>query len=431
MLDVTGTVQVQELRRQLRYLREHSDFYADKFRAEGLAASDLERIDDLPELPFTVKEELRESQVSSPPLGRHAAVHMNRVTRVHASTGTTGRASWVGLTPNDVRTWTELTARALQTQGLTQSDIVVHASSLALFVGGLPVKDAVEFTGATMVPIGTGASERAVMAFQTLSANVLHSTPSYAVYLADYVRQRYEIEPRQLGVEKIMVGGEPGGGEPAVRQRLEADWGARVTEGLGNADIAPIMFAECPERQGMHFSATGDVLIELVEPGSGQPVPFEEGAEGELVYTSVNRECCPLLRFRSRDHVLVLGTQCACGRSGPRIRCIGRTDDMLIVLGVNVFPTAIRDVVSELHPRTTGAMQILLPHPGPRVDPPLKVVAEYGERATDLANLRSELQGLVRGRLLVSADVELVPPGTLPRSEMKTQLIRRLYEEPR
>jgi phenylacetate-CoA ligase len=428
MLDVTGAVQVEALRPQLRYLHERSAFYRDKFRASGLSLADLGRVDSLSELPFTVKEELRDSQVSSPPLGRHAAVPLSEVVRVHASTGTTGRASWVGLTARDVQTWTQITARALECEGLEPSDVVVHAASLALFVGGLPVKDAVEHVGATLVPIGTGASERAIMAFQTLGCNVLHSTPSYAIYLADYVRERYEIDPRQLGVTKVMVGGEPGGGEPAVRPRIEGDWGARVTEGMGNADVAPIMFAECPERQGMHFTAQGDVLIELIDPVSGETRAFDEGAEGELVYTAVTRECCPLLRFRSRDHVVVLGTECACGRRGPRIRCIGRTDDMLIVLGVNVFPSAVHDLVASLHPQVTGAMQVLLSKPGPRVEPPLRVVVEYGHQATELAELQGELQKLIRGRLLVSAEVELVPPGTLPRSEMKTQLIKRLYE---
>jgi phenylacetate-CoA ligase len=428
MLDVTGAVRTEELRARLRDLHERSDFYRDKLQASGLRPADLDRVADLSELPFTVKEELRDSQVGSPPLGRHAAVPMSEVVRVHASTGTTGRASWVGLTRSDVESWTALTARALATEGLEESDVVVHAASLALFVGGLPVKDAIERIGATLVPIGTGASERAVMAFQTLGCNVLHSTPSYAIYLADYVRQRYEIEPRQLGVAKVMVGGEPGGGEPAVRARIARDWGARVTEGLGSADVAPIMFAECPEGSGMHFTAAGDVAIELVEPATGRGLAFEEGAEGELVYTSLTRECCPLLRFRSRDHVVVLGTGCKCGRQGPRIRCTGRTDDMLIVLGVNVFPSAIQDVVSELHPRTTGAVQVLLSRPGPKVEPPLRVVVEYGRDATDLAALRGDVQSLIRGRLQVSAEIELVPPATLPRSEMKTQLIRRLYE---
>jgi phenylacetate-CoA ligase len=237
------------------------------------------------------------------------------------------------------------------------------------------------------------------------------------------------VDPRELGVRKIMVGGEPGGGEAATRALIEASWGARVTEGMGNADMAPAVFAECPAQAGMHHTAGEHVLVELIDPESGQQLGWEPGVVGEVVYTATDRECCPLLRFRTRDRVEVIGVGCVCGRPGPRIRCVGRTDDMLIVLGVNVFPAAIRDVVSSLHPRTTGAVQVLLARPGPRVEPPLRLVVEHGPGEIDLAVLRASIKRRIRDRLTVSVDVELVPPETLPRSEMKSRLVRRLYEE--
>jgi phenylacetate-CoA ligase len=420
--------QVLKLSRQLGYLRRSSPFYQRKLAAAGLDRLRLRTLSDLARVPFTTKAELRESQLAAPPLGSHAAVHLRDVVRVHSSTGTTGQPSWVGLTRHDVDVWTETVARALGTMGLRADDTMVHGASLGLFVGGLPFKDAAELIGATFVPIGTGASEKAIMALRSLGANALHATPSYALYLAEYVREKYGIDPRDLGVRKVFVGGEPGGGEPATRALIEQSWGARVTEGMGNADMAPVIFAECPLQAGMHHTADDAVLVELIDPETGGQLPWEEGLVGELVYTATDRQCCPLLRFRTGDRVEVLGVGCRCGLPGPRIRCIGRTDDMLIVLGVNVFPAAIRDVVSSLHPRTTGAMQVLLPAPGPRQDPPLRVVAEYGQEATDLAALRGELQQLIRARLTVSADVELVPPDTLPRSEMKSRLTRRLYE---
>lgn len=420
--------QMGKLARQLSYLRRRSPFYQRKLAVAGMERPPVRTLADLGRLPLTTKEELRESQLQDPPLGSHAAADLRSVVRIHSSTGTTGQPSWVGLTRRDAATWTDVVARALATQGLGPDDVVVHGTSLGLFVGGLPIKDAVEKLGATFVPIGTGASEKAVMALRSLGANVLHSTPSYALYLAEYVREKYGIDPRELGVNKVVVGGEPGGGEPATRALIEQGWGARVTEGMGNADMAPIIFAECPAQAGMHHTAGDHVLVELIDPDSGRQQPWEPGLIGELVYTATDRECCPLLRFRTGDRVEVLGVGCACGRLGPRIRCIGRTDDMLIVLGVNVFPSAIRDVVSSLHPETTGAIQVLLPRPGPRVEPPLQVVAEYGQGATDLAALRTTVQSLIRARLTVPAEVELVPPDTLPRSEMKSRLVRRLYE---
>jgi phenylacetate-CoA ligase len=413
-------LQLTKLRRQVAYLADRSLFYRDK-----LAGSDtsIESLEAFARLPFTTKQELRDSQSAAPPLGRHACVGLEEVVRLHASTGTTGRPSWVGVTKNDSEVWTRLTAESFRAQGIRREDVVVHAAGLTLFVGGLPARDALEHLGATFVPIGTGASEKVIAAMQTLGRTVLHSTPSYAVYLAEYAHKQ-GIDPRSLNVRRLTVGGEPGGGEPAVRERIESEWGAPVTEGLGGSETAPIIWGECEHQQGMHLTGGEWVYAELVDPETGEPVAWEAGVEAELVYTALDRECCGLLRFRTRDRVRVLGMDCACGRPGPRIRCVGRTDDMLIVLGVNVFPTAIRDLVAELHPRTTGAMQVVLPEPGPKVAPPLQVVAEHTTDAGDLEELQRRLESSIRGRLSVSARVTLVPPETIPRSEMKTALVR-------
>ena len=346
---------------------------------------------------------------------------MTEVIRLHASTGTTGTPSWVGVTRRDVQAWTEMVARAFRTMGATREDVVIHGSGLNLFVGGLPIQDAFERIGTTVIPIGTGASEKAVQAMNTLGVTALHSTPSYARYLAEYVREKVGRDPREFGLRKVFVGGEPGGGEPAFREHLESEWGARVTEGLGNADMAPVLFGEEPGTGGMRFTGGQHVLVELIDPDSGESIAAEPGVTGELVYTSVDRECCPLVRFRTRDLVRVTARATD---GAPLIRCIGRTDDMLIVLGVNVFPSAIRDVVQALHPRTSGAVQILLPTKGPRVQPPLRVEAEWGEQPGDHEELRGSIESTIRARLSVPASVNLVPPGSIERSEMKSQLTR-------
>ena len=409
------------LRTQLAGLPARSSFYADLFAEHGIGPEDFVSLADIARFPFTEKQMLRESQAAAPPLGRHAGVGMAEVIRVHASTGTTGTPSWVGVTRRDSQAWIEMVARAFRTMGANREDVVVHGSGLTLFVGGLPIRDALERIGSTVVPIGTGASERAVQAMDTLGVTALHSTPSYARYLAEYVREKAGRDPREFGLRKVFVGGEPGGGEPAFRAHLESEWGARVTEGLGNADMAPVLFGEVPGTAGMRFTGGRHVLVELIDPDSGEPIAAEPGVTGELVYTSVDRECCPLVRFRTRDLVRVTGRA---GDGAPLIRCIGRTDDMLIVLGVNVFPSAVRDVVQELHPRTSGAVQILLPSRGPRVDPPLSVEAEWGEHPGDHDDLRGQIESIIRSRLSVPASVTLVPPGTIERSEMKSRLTR-------
>jgi phenylacetate-CoA ligase len=409
------------LRAQLAGLPARSSFYADLFTAHGVAPEAFGSLDDLRKLPFTTKQMLRDSQAEAPPLGRHMGVGMTEVIRVHASTGTTGRPSWVGVTRRDADAWTEMVARAFRTMGATREDVVLHGSGLTLFVGGLPIRDALEHIGSTMVPIGTGASEKAVLAMESLGVTALHATPSYIRYLAEYVR-RHGRDPREFGIRKIFVGGEPGGGEPAYREHVEREWGAPVTEGLGNADMAPVLFGEPPGSPGMRFTGGRHVVVELIDPDSGEPIVPEPGVAGELVYTSVDRECCPLVRFRTRDRIIVTGLA---GDGAPLIRCVGRTDDMLIVLGVNVFPTAVRDLVQNLQPRTNGVLQIVLPPGGgPRVEPPLRVEVELGAEPGDHETLRHDIEALIRSRLTVRAEVTLVPPGAIERSEMKSKLTR-------
>ena len=421
-------LQLEKLRLQLDYVLNHSPFYQTKFGEIGFHPADIKTLKDLAGLPFTTKEDIRSSQAEYPPLGNHVAASMESIIRIHSSSGTTGTPSFAGITRKDREVWTEITARSLYSQGLRSDDIVIHAVGLTFFVGGLPVKDAIEHIGATFVPVGTGASDRVASTTRLLKANVLHCTPSYAIYLADYCRNKLKLDPQSLGLKKIVSGAEPGAGIPSVRKKIQEDFDCILTEGMGNGDVAPIIFGECPQQQGMHFCAPEYILCELIDPETGAVLPFEDGSQGELVYTHIDRECCPLIRFRSRDMITVWTGPCTCGRTGFRIRCTGRSDDMLIILGVNIFPSAIKDVVASFRPRMTGEIQILLEQPGPKVEPPLKIRAEYAEPVSDPGTLKSEVEQALRQKLVFRAEVELVPEGTLPRFEAKAQLIKKLYK---
>jgi phenylacetate-CoA ligase len=428
-LEQVRAMQAEKLRRQLVSLRDRSPFYAQRWASAGFDPDRVRATEDLAAAPFTEKQELRESQADAPPLGAHAGVPIGEVIRVHSSSGTTGRPSYVGVTRADRDRWTEVISRVYWCEGVRPDDVVIHGFGLGFFVGGLPLKDAIENIGATFVPIGTGASDRLVTAIRDLRGSVMTCTPSYATYLAEYVREHFDIEPDGLGLRRILLGAEPGGGVPAVRDRLAATYGAFVTEGLGNADVLPVYAATCDELDGNHFVAPDQILLELIDPDSGEPLDWEDGAEGELVATHLERDCVPLVRFRTRDRVVVAVSACRCGRTGPRIRCVGRTDDMLIVAGVNVWPSALSDVILSAHPRVTGAMQILLSAPPPKVEPPLRVQVEHGPEPGELAALKDELERRIRDKLIVKAAVELVAPGTLPRFEMKAQPLRHVYKE--
>lgn len=427
-LEELRVIQDIKLQKQMRYVYERSPFYRRKFDSIGMKPEHIKSIEDLSELPFTTKEELRQSQVESPPLGLHMAADLDRVVRVHSSSGTTGRPVFVGITEHDRQTWIEIVSRLWWCQGTRPTSRLIVGYGMGIFVGGLTMYDGLMNIGAMFIPIGTGASERLLDTLQTFKADILACTPSYAIYLAEFARNKAGLDPKRLGVKRIQCGAEPGGGVPGVRDRIAAEWDALVTESIGSADVSGIYAAQCDELQGNHFLAPDYVVYEIIDPDSGKVLPIEDGVTGEIVITHIDRECVPLVRYRLRDHMLVNTAPCKCGRTGHRLRCIGRTDDMLIVLGVNVFPAAVKDVISDLRPRATGEIQILLDKPGPKVDPPLKVRVEYAPDVADLEGLKKEAEDIIRARLVVPASVELVPMGTLPRFEMKSQLVKKLYE---
>ena len=249
---------------------------------------------------------------------------------------------------------------------------------------------------------------------------------SFWTYLLDEV-EKSGIDPRQLGLRTIIGGAE--GGAKLVRPRIEESFGAAAVEGMGMGEMVCVVFGECRENRGhgMHYITQGLVHVELIDPETLAPIEIKAGAVGELVYTALKNQAMPLMRYRSRDQVRVITTdRCLCGRTGFRIEVLGRTDDMLTILGVNVYPLAIRDVVASFKPRASGAIEIQLDSPGPVVKPPLRIKVEAGEQVGDLRDLKKHVEGLLREKLIFRADVEVVEK--LPRYQYKTQLIRKLYE---
>jgi len=218
--------------------------------------------------------------------------------------------------------------------------------------------------------------------------------------------------------------GEPGGGEAALRARLEAAWGARVTEAMGIGDIGVSLWGECEEQCGMHLGGRGFVHAELIDPETGAARPMSDGAKGELVLSHLRHQAAPLLRFRSRDHVQVWTSPCKCGRTAPRVRCIGRTDDMLIVRGVNVFPSALREVAGEFMPAVSGMIVVKPAAPGVKQEPPLPVAVELAKGSEASQQLAEAIGKRIREVLVVAVRIELVAWGGLQRSEYKSKLVQ-------
>jgi phenylacetate-CoA ligase len=409
-------------RTQLDYLFAHSAFYRRKLNEAGFAdAASCGELDDIQALPFTEKDEIRKSQADHPALGDHLAAPRENLVRIFSTSGTTGDPCYMPLTKNDLAMWTEISSRSYFATGIRAGMTVASTYNAGPFVAGAALETLASL-GTCHIPVGTGNTERLIRALQLIGPEALMCTPSYAAYLAEQLAER-GIAADRLGLRRISVAGEPGGGEAQIRTRLEAAFGVKLCEAMGIGDISISLWGECDAQQGMHFSGGDFVHVELIDADSGQPVPITDGATGELVYTALQREAAPVLRFRSRDHVVCHTAACACGRTTMRVRCIGRTDDMFIVRGVNVFPSAIRSVVAEFAPRVSGAISLRPARRGVRQEPPLPLVVEMAQGHEPGAGFAAEIEQAIRARLVAATRVELVAFGSLPRSEYKTKLV--------
>ena len=399
-------------REQIAYLLERSPFYREK-----LAGLEPGGLDGIAKLPLTDKRELRATVTPENPFGAHLCASRDEIVRIYSTSGTTGTPSYIPLTAGDLDNWVTGSARSYAASGVQAGQRIVSSYNAGPFVAGAALA-AFDRLGLSHIPVGTGNTDRLIKAIELLRPEAVVLTPSYAAYLVERDFDR-------SSVERVLVAGEPGGGEPAFRAKLEAGWGARVTEAMGIGDIGVSLWGECEHQDGMHLGAHGFVHPELIDPETEQALPMEHGATGELVLTHLRHRAAPLLRFRTRDHVEVRTSPCPCGRTGPRIRCLGRTDDMLIVRGVNVFPSAVRDVVSGFAPEVSGHILVRPSAAGVKQEPPLPVSVELAPDAAADQRLADSIRERLRSVLIVQTQVELVPWGTLQRSEYKAKLVER------
>jgi phenylacetate-CoA ligase len=406
---------------QIEYLFERSRFYRGKLERAGFATHGaVGGLDAIEGVPLTEKDELRASCTPEEPIGAHLTARRDEIVRIYSTSGTTGTPSFVPLTAADLEVWVRTSARSYAASGIVSGERLVSTYNAGPFVAGAAL-GAFDRLGLCHIPVGSGNTERLMTAIDLLKPTVAVLTPSYALHLAEWARER-GMDLAKSSVKRVMVAGEPGGGEPAMRAKLERAWGASVTEAMGIGDISVSLWGECEQKQGMHFSGRGFVHIELIDPETGAAKPIADGAEGELVLTHLVNRSAPLLRFRTRDHVRLNVGRCACGRTSPRVRCIGRTDDMLIVRGVNVFPSAVREVVNEFAPAVAGFVVIRPRAKGIRQEPPLPVSVELAP-GVNVEGLEERIRARVREKLLVATEIELLPPGSLPRSEYKSKLV--------
>jgi len=431
--DELKALQLKRLKAQVKYNYENSIFYKRKFDSVGCLPEDIQSFEDFEKLPLMTKNEHREAQEESierfgHPYGMITCAPIEKIVRINSTSGTTGTPTLYTLTRHDVEVVNEMHARKYWRCGIRPGHIFLQALSFSMFTGGLPLSEGIMHLGAAVVPVGVEGGTRRVLDFIKLTApDAMVATPSFGEYLIEKTPKLIGKDARSLGIKWFFCAGEPGGGNPEVRKHLSEGFGAKVFDHTGGGHAFHGMECEEPPEQysGMHFISEDHCLLELVDPKTKISIPIEEGVVGEMVFTFLDWEGGPLMRYALGDILEIHTNPCHCGMPGIRFKIIGRADDMLIVKGVNVYPNAIKNAVQHFYPRVTGAMRILLDGPGPLVSPPLKIRLEYGENMSrdGLNKLETEMSAYFRDNLRVSPEFIWLEPGTLPREMKKTKLV--------
>ena len=405
-------LQLQRLQKTLTLVADKVPCYQSKFKDLGFQPGDLQSLEDLRHLPFTTKEDLRVNY----PYGMFA-VPMREVVRIHSSSGTTGKPTVVGYTKEDIKIWTELVARFMTAAGVTQEDIVHIAFGYGLFTGAFGLHYGSEAIGASVIPISGGNTDKQIMIMQDYCSSVLVCTPSYGLTIADRM-EKQGIDPRSLSLRVGLFGAEPWSEQ--MRVELEQRLGIIATDNYGLSEImGPGVAGECLFKQGMHF-AEDHFLAEIIDPDTGEVLP--EGSVGELVITSLSKQAFPMIRYRTRDITRLNYDVCECGRTLARMeKTRGRSDDMLIIKGVNVFPTQIEEVLFQIE-GCEPHYQLIVDREN-NMDS-LEVQVEVNEHIF-FDEMKQQREFVVQAEkrlatvLGVSAKVKLVEPSSIQRHEGK------------
>ncbi|OGW69861.1 MAG: hypothetical protein A2036_01415 [Omnitrophica bacterium GWA2_50_21] len=411
------------LMEQLTSIFSRSSFYRKKF-----AGSLLNRALGLPDfkhLPFTEKHELVDDEQTNPPFGSYLATNPESIVRVHRTSGTSALPLILALSQTDIEQTVECGARCFWAAGLRPNDMVVHCLNYCMWSGGLTDHQSLERTGAAVIPYGVGNSSNLIRTILSLRPTAIHCTPSYLTRLQTILKQEFSMEPRALGLSLGLFGGEGGLQDSDFRRHIEEVWGFRAMDAnYGAADILSMFGAECHARDGLHFMGQGVIHPELKNLKDDTILNWEKGARGEFVFTSLRKECQPLVRYRSHDVVEILDINpCLCGRKSPRFKIVGRLEDMLVVRGINVFVSSIAACINRNLDRLTGEFRIRVN----RKDPIEQcIVAVEAKTNKDYEGLEQNLEEQFRQLIYFKPVVEILAEGSLPRTEGKTHRLERI-----
>jgi phenylacetate-CoA ligase len=404
-------LQLKRLKQTVRQAYKNIPFYKEYFSKLNIKPNDIASLKDMQKLPFTTREDLRENY----PFGM-LAVSKEQVVRLHTSSGTTGKPKAIFFSKKDVDRAAELIARCLIMTGIKKDDVLQNMMTYGLFTGALVMHYGAEKVGVLVIPAGPGNTKRQIALMQDFKTTTLHLTPSYALYLASVMGNEGMVPKRDLSLRRAYMGSEPYSEE--TRNKIEKFFGIDVYNSYGLSEMnGPGVAFECAEKNGMHLWED-NFIMELIDPDTGEKVP--EGEKGELVLTTLCREAMPILRYRTRDIVTIIPGKCKCGRTHRRIsRIIGRSDDMIIIRGVNIFPQQIERVLMGIKAVAQNYQIVLEAYDQMTVRVEISKDLFDG-RVEHLVNLQNEITEKLRSELLVKPKVELLEPGTLPVSEGKS-----------
>ena len=413
-------IQLERLKESVKRAYENVPLYKEKFDSVGLKPEDIKSLDDLKKIPFTVKDDFRANY----PFGMFA-VPKKEVVRIHASSGTTGKPTVVGYTKKDIRTWAELISRVVTAAGVTDDDTAQIAFGYGLFTGGFGLHYGLENVGASVIPMSSGNTEKQIMLMKDFETTVLICTPSYALYIAE-VAEKMGIDPKKdLKVRIGLFGGEAC--SESARTEIESKWGILATQNYGMSELmGPGVSGDCEYQCGMHISED-HFIAEIIDPKTGEVLP--EGEIGELVITTLTKEALPVLRYRTKDMTSLTYEKCKCGRTTARMLKIrGRSDDMLIIRGVNVFPTQIESVlegIEEIGPH----YEIIVTKNGHLDQMTINIELADGkflEKFSCLEQISKKVDHKLKTVLGLSSKINIVQPRTLERFEGKAKRVKDL-----
>ena len=410
-------LQYKSLKSLVNNLYSFNAFYGGKMKAAGVRPDDIKSLSDISKLPFMNKDDLRVNY----PTKMFTAPKKDLV-RYHVSSGTTGKPTLVGYTRNDIEFWTESLARALTSIGIGDGDVMQVSYGYGLFTGGLGLHYGAEKVGATVLPTGIGSTERQLELMIDLDVTAIACTPSYLVHIGDTAKKMGIDLQKDTKLRKAVLGAEPWSDN--MRNHIENELGVQAFDIYGTSEISGPMFTECTEKNGLHV--WGDMMImEIIDPDTCETLG--PGEEGELVMTVLKKEAMPMIRYRIKDLTSIMDEKCECGRTSPRIKRItGRSDDMLIIRGINVFPSQVEHTLMQI-PQLCGQYMITVDRIGAldymTVQVEMKAEA-FSDKVDDMLKLKKHISSELKKYLNISVEVELAAPGSLPRFEGKAKRVK-------